>query len=87
MNYKADIIRCRLDMTRFASLAYDPESYDDLPSYLWNEDLDLDSFAREIVSGNDELFGSLEFALSDRLGIDLRRSGCEFHSTLFLLKS
>ncbi len=76
-NSEADIIHCRLDKTSFTSLAYDPESYDDLPTYSWDEDLDLDSFAKEIDLGNDNLFGFLRILICGKLGINVRQGGCE----------
>lgn len=35
-------------MTQTDSFAYDPDAYDDIPSYEWNEDFDVDDFAETI---------------------------------------
>lgn len=75
--FEANIIYCRLDEDSFASLTYDPESYDDMPTYPWNKDLDLNNFAREIDYYNDNLFNSLKKAICQKLGINDRRGGCE----------
>lgn len=74
---EADIIHCRLDVESFASLTYDPESYDDMPTYSWDKYLNLDDFARQIDSYNDNLFHALKQAICQKLGINERRGGCE----------
>lgn len=81
------MLRCRLDETSFASTVYDAETYDDLPTYTWNESLDLDSFVREIDLGNDRLFGCLRTAICEKLGIDFRLQGCKVQRRLLVLKS
>ena len=67
-----------LDMNDTASLAYDPELYDDMPTYEWNETFNPDYFAREITMHNNNLWASVKGAISGKLGIPVQMSGCKF---------
>jgi len=66
-----------LDMNQTASLAYDTETYDDFPNYDWNENFDIDGFARTIENYNENIWTSVKDAICGKLGINSRRSGCK----------
>lgn len=65
----------RLDATGYAkfnressaSIAYDHDNYDDLPTYEWNSHFGLYNFIGSIEKYNDELFKNLKEAIRARL--------------------
>ena len=59
------------------SMAYDPETYDDIPTYVWDEDFRTDDFERTIESYNNGLWGKVRKAICRKLGIPIRINGCE----------
>lgn len=61
------------------SMAYDPETYDDIPSYVWDETFRIDDFENTIESYNDSLWANVQTAICGKLGIPTRRNGCESH--------
>ena len=77
MEKRADMFRSRLDEDSFASTVYDPDTYDDLPTYQWDETLNLDRFAQAIDDSNNRLFGRLKVAICHKLSIGFRSAGCE----------
>lgn len=73
-----------LDMSSTASIAYDPETYDDLPLYEWGMQFDVDTFARSIDRYNNELWSDMKAAICGKLGIAPRMSGCKSTSKGFV---
>lgn len=59
------------------SMAYDPETYDDIPTYVWDEDFRIDDFERTIESYNNGLWANVRKAICGKLGIPTRINGCE----------
>lgn len=59
------------------SMAYDPETYDDIPTYVWDEDFRIDDFERTIESYNNCLWAKVRKAICGKLGIPTRMTGCE----------
>ena len=70
------------DLNRPATMDYDGESYDDLPTYSWDENFKIDALERKIESCNNDLWGNVQKAICRKLGIAARTSGCE--SSYFL---
>ena len=67
----------RLDMQMTTSLMYDPDTYDDIPTYQWDERFSIDSFARTIDRYNDELWYTVRRAICGKLGIPFKHGGCK----------
>ena len=65
-------------------LAYDPETYDDIPTYEWNEDFRVDDLKRTIEFYNDSLWFHVRVAICGKLGIPMRDTGCESLSPAYL---
>ena len=59
------------------SMEYDPLTYDDLPTYTWDENFRLDDFERTIEWYNNNLWSNVQSAICEKLGIPLRMTGCE----------
>lgn len=59
------------------SMAYDPETYDDIPTYVWDENFRIDDLERAIESYNDGLWLNVRVAICGKLGIPTRITGCE----------
>ena len=49
----------------------------ELHSYVWDDEWDLDDFAQDIDRHNQDLFGYLQNAICEKLEIPIQRSGCE----------
>ena len=69
-------------MHQTASLAYDPGTYDDLPTYEWNVCFDIDNFAEFIEDYNDQLWDHMKVAICGKLGIPHRLIGCKWRFLL-----
>ena len=65
-------------MLETASLVYDPETYDDFPTYEWNARFNIDDFARIIEEHNDDLWAHMKLAICGKLGIPFRMGGCKW---------
>ncbi|CAF9940224.1 MAG: hypothetical protein ALECFALPRED_008485 [Alectoria fallacina] len=63
------------------SMAYDPETYDDIPTYVWDEDFRIDDFERTIESYNNGLWANVRKAICGKLGIPTRINGYRDYST------
>lgn len=59
------------------SMMYDPQTYDDIPIYLWDESFSLDDFEVMIEVHNDNLWRNVRMAICGKLGIPPRMNGCE----------
>ncbi|KAL6719081.1 hypothetical protein ACLMJK_003316 [Lecanora helva] len=70
-----------LDMNETATLAYDPETYDDFPVYEWNSSFSVDSFARLIHEYNSNLWSYMKVAICGKLGIPFQMGGFIDYST------
>ena len=67
-----------LDRYSQSSMLYDLESYDDNPTYVWDESFRIDDFERTIESYNNaSLWADVRIAICEKLGIPTRMSGCE----------
>ena len=67
-----------LDRYSQSSMLYDLESYDDNPTYVWDEGFRTDDFERTIESYNHaSLWADVRIAICGKLGIPTRMSGCE----------
>ena len=64
-------------MDQTAALAYDPESYDDIPTYVWNENFDIQRFEDTIEQSNNDIWSNFKRALCGKLGVPIRTSGCK----------
>jgi len=62
-------------MAATASLTYDPDTYDDVPTYEWNQKFNPGSFSRVIQVYNDELWQMVKEAICEKLGITPARTG------------
>ena len=60
-----------------SSMGYDPESYDHIPSYDWDEDFRIDDFARTIEACNNTLWYDVRIAICGKLGMPITMNGCE----------
>ena len=63
-----------------SSVAYDPSTYDDVPTYVWDENFNLDDFELTIEEYNNRLWANVQKAICSKLGVPMRMSGCKFHS-------
>ena len=63
------------------SMSYDPETYDDFPGYVWDENFRIDDLEQTIEMCNNRLWGRVQIAICGKLGIPVRRTGCK---SLFL---
>ena len=61
-----------------ASMVYDPETYDDIPTYVWDENFRIDDFMLTIDSYNNNLWTNVRMAICEKLGIFPRMTGCEY---------
>ena len=77
----ADWIIISLDNCSGASLAYDPQVYDDIPTYTWDKNFNIDHFGREIDMRNDLIWSSVKHAICGKLVMPLRLSGYSKYST------
>lgn len=59
------------------SRSYYPETYDDIPTYVWDESFRVDDFERTIESYNNGLWARVRTAICAKLGIPTRTIGCE----------
>ena len=59
------------------SMAYDPETYDDNPTYEWDEFFRIDDFEQRIESYNNHLWANIQTTICGKLGIPTRWQGCE----------
>ena len=67
-----------LDRYSQSSMLYDLESYDDNPTYVWDESFRVGDFERTIESYNNaSLWADVRIAICEKLGIPTRMSGCE----------
>ena len=64
-------------LDKSSSIGYDPDTYDDFPSYVWDENFRIDNLERTIESCNNGLWGSVQMAICGKLGIPFRPTGCE----------
>jgi len=65
-------------MTETASLVYDPDTYDDIPTYDWNERFDPANFSITINIHNNALWQVVREAICGKLGIvPTPMDGCE----------
>ena len=60
------------------------ETYDDNPTYQWDERFSIDSFAQDIDTYNDELWYNVRIAICGKLGIPLRNGGCKLAPLVFV---
>ena len=67
------------------SMAYDPATYDDNPTYVWDESFRVDDFELRIESYNNHLWANVQTTICGRLGIPTRWQGCESSSLSDLL--
>lgn len=61
-----------------AEKEYDPETYDDTPTYAWDENFRIDDLECTIESYNNSLWANVQMAICGKLGISTRVQGCEF---------
>ena len=76
LHVRAEAILDTLD-SQTSSMAYDPETYDDIPTYVWDANFRIDDFERTIESYNNRLWSNVRTAICGKLGINTRVSGCE----------
>ena len=69
-------------MDQTAALSYDPSSYDDIPTYVWNQNFDTRRFEDTIEQCNNDIWSLLKGAICDKLGVPARMSGCK-HNVSF----
>lgn len=60
-----------------SSMAYDPDTYDDIPTYEWDENFDVGNFERTILQYNDRLWTLVRQAICTKLSIPIRMTGCK----------
>ena len=68
----------RLDLSSFSSTVYDPNGYDDVPEYKWDNNFSAKMFAEAIDEHNNTLFENLKHSVCQNLGIGYQRTGCKF---------
>ena len=59
------------------SMTYDPITYDDIPTYVWDEDFRIDDFEQTIEWYNNILWANVQTAICGKLGIPTRATGCK----------
>ena len=59
------------------SIAYDPDTYDNVPTYVWDENFSVDELESTIVHYNDRLWALVRATICGKLGIPTRMTGCE----------
>ena len=64
-------------LDKSSSMGYDPDTYDDFPNYVCDENFRIDNLERTIESCNNGLWGSVQMAICGKLGIPFRPTGCE----------
>lgn len=60
------------------SMAYEPATYNDNPTYVWDETFRIDTFEQMIELYNNHLWANVQMAICGKLGIPVRPNGCEF---------
>ena len=66
-----------VDLSRPASMDYDGDLYDNLPTYEWNEKFTIKKLEDKIEHCNNGLWAIVKKAVCKKLGIATRTSGCE----------
>lgn len=64
-----------------ASMVYDPQSYDDIPIYTWDETFNTDTLAHNIDACNDLIWLYVKDAICGKLAIPYRPGGYRNYST------
>lgn len=59
------------------SMVYDLETYDDISTYVWDENFRIVDLERSIGAYNDKLWSNVKVAICAKLGIPPRTNGCE----------
>ena len=65
-------------MNHTASSIYDSETYDDFPTYVWNENFDVYQFSEDIDNCNSSSWDKVKGAICTKLRIPSRLAGCKF---------
>ena len=59
------------------SMGYDPETYDDISTYVWDENFRIGDLEHTIESYNNRLWYNVKVAICGKLGIPPMMNGCE----------
>lgn len=59
------------------SMVYDADTYDDIPTYVWNENFSVDELESAILRYNDRLWTLVRTSICAKLGIPTRMTGCK----------
>ena len=70
-----------IDPANTTNLAYDPETYDHFPNYIWDESFSIDALETDIETYNNRLWVNVKKAICHKLGLPFRSFGCK---SLFL---
>lgn len=63
------------------SIAYDADTYDHIPTYVWDEEFRIHELEGAIEHYNNILWANVRAAICGKLGIPTRVNGCESHSS------
>ena len=67
-----------LDLPEFqASVVYDADTYDDIPTYVWDENFSANELENAILRYNDNLWTLVRESICAKLGIPARMTGCK----------